>query len=81
MPSDVRTTTPSRLNKSGPKKLTKGPCMAEPSAGIWDSEMMASEKPPLFRMTATMTAMMPSSMTMPWMKSFMTVAMYPPSTT
>ena len=55
--------------------------MAEPSAGIWDSEMMASEKPPLFRMTATMTAMMPSSMTMPWMKSFITVAMYPPSTT
>ena len=46
-----------------------------------ESCVMASEKPPLFSMTATMTATMPTSMTMPWMKSFMTVAMYPPTTT
>jgi hypothetical protein len=49
--------------------------MALPSAGIWESWVMASENPPFDRMTATMTAVIPSNMTMPWMKSFMTVAM------
>ncbi len=75
MPSDVSTTTPSRLNKSGPKKLTNGPAIDDPSAEICDSCTTASEKPPLLITTATITAVMPSSITMPWMKSFITVAM------
>ena len=61
--------------------LTNGPAISEPSAGISDSVVMASENPPLFRITAQMTATMPTSITIPCRKSFMTVAMYPPSTT
>ena len=67
--------TPMRSGRFGPKKLTNGPAISDPSAGMSESVVMASVKPPLFTSTATMTAMMPNSMTMPWMKSFMTVAM------
>ena len=67
--------TPMRSGRFGPKKLTNGPAISLPSAGMRESVVMASVKPPLFTNTATMTATMPSSMTMPWMKSFMTVAM------
>ena len=42
---------------------------------------MACMKPPLSPKTAAMTATMPTSMMMPWRKSFTTVAMYPPTTT
>ena len=55
--------------------LTNGPAICEPSAGICDSVVIASLKPPLFRITAAMTATMPNSMTMPCRKSFITVAM------
>ena len=75
MPRLVSTMTPMRSGRFGPKKLTKGPAIWESSAGMSDSVAMASVKPPLFTNTATMTATMPSSMTMPWMKSFITVAM------
>ena len=75
MPRLVRMMTPMRSGRFGPKKLTNGPAISDPSAGMSESDVMASVKPPLFTSTATMTATMPSSMTMPWMKSFMTVAM------
>ena len=75
MPKLVSTMTPMRSGRFGPKKLTNGPAISLPSAGMSDSLVRASVKPPLFTSTATMTATMPSSMTMPWMKSFITVAM------
>ena len=75
MPRLVSTMTPMRSGRFGPKKLTNGPAISEFSAGISDNVVSASVKPPLFTNTATMTATMPNSMTMPWMKSFMTVAM------
>ena len=55
--------------------LVNAPSSAVPSAGICESWMMASANPPLPASTAAMTATMPTSITMPWMKSFITVAM------
>ena len=68
-------TTPSRFRGSGPNMLTNAPSMGESSEGMVESWLMASVKPPLFASTATMTATMPSNMTMPCRKSFITVAM------
>ena len=75
MPRLVRITTPSRFSGSGPNMLTNAPSMVDKSDGMRDNSLMASVNPPLFTSTATMTATMPSNMTMPCRKSFMTVAM------
>ena len=74
--------TPKRFSGSGPNMLTNGPDMSGASSeDICESSIIAGMKPPLFESTATITATMPTSMTMPCRKSFITVAMYPPRTT
>ncbi len=48
MPKLVSTMTPMRSGRFGPKKLTNGPAISLPSAGMSDSVVRASVKPPLF---------------------------------
>ena len=78
MPREVRITTPKRLMGSGPKKELKMPGTVPlpivPSVAA-DSPLREAMKPPLLLITAQMTATMPNSMMMPWMKSFTAVAM------
>ena len=70
-----------RLKKSGPKNDVRGPLISVPGSWICERLMTACDMPPWLAMTPTITATMPISMIMPWTKSFITVAMYPPSTT
>ena len=68
--------TPRRFNGSGPNMLTNGPAMSgAKSEDICESSVIAGMKPPLLNRTATMTAIMPTNMTIPCKKSFITVAM------
>ena len=84
VPREVRMITPSRFKGSGPKKDVKAPgcpIVTSTSLGIRAILPTASMKPPWPERTAAMTATMPASMMMPWIKSLMAVAMYPPSIT
>ena len=56
--------TPTRLKRSGPNIDTNAPCICVPSAGIWERDTIASEKPPCPERTTATTATMPMSMTM-----------------
>ena len=76
VPREVRSTTPSRVSGSGPKKEVNAP--ESPSFvadGICERARWASMKPPLSFSTAAMTSTMPTSMMRPWMKSLIAVAM------
>ena len=76
MPSEVSSTTPSRFRGSGPKKEAKTPGMSETAGSLtWASPSRAARNPPWLLRTARITAQMPKSMMMPWMKSLMAVAM------
>ena len=74
MPSEVRMITPSKLSASGPNIEVNGPAMALPSAGICERFTIAVAIPPWPFNTAKITAMIPMSMIVPWMKSFQTEA-------
>ena len=73
MPRLVRITTPSRLTGSGPKKeaYTPGTLL---SPFTWASFSRAARKPPWLWSTARITAAIPASMMIPWIKSLMAVA-------
>ena len=76
MPKEVRMTTHSRFSGSGPKNEAKAPGMEETaSSSTWASFSTEERKPPFWLSTARMTATMPTSMMMPWIKSLMAVAM------
>ena len=77
MPREVSITTNSRNMGSAPRKEA----YCQPPVGPVASRSMARDRPPLSPRTAAMTATMPKSMMMPWMKSFQAVAMYPPRIT
>ena len=70
-------TTNSRNRGSAPRKEA----YCQPPAGPVASFSIARARPPLSPSTAAITATMPKSMMMPWMKSFQAVAMYPPRMT
>ena len=74
MPRLVRSTTPSRLTGSGPKKEAYTPGTPL-SPWTLASFSRAARKPPWVCSTAPITATMPASMMMPWIKSLMAVAM------
>ena len=82
MPREVRITTNRRFRGSGPKKDAKVPGAVETvSSVILARPSRAAMKPPLLFSTAAMIVLMPKSMMIPWMKSLMAVAMYPPAMT
>ena len=82
MPREVRITTNSRFSGSGPKKEAKIPGVeATVSSVTFARPSSAAIKPPLLFNTAAMIVAMPPSMMMPWMKSLMAVAIYPPAMT
>ena len=68
-------TTPSRFTGSGPKNEANAPFIVvvagSETAARFD---MACTRPPWLCRTAAMTAQMPKSMMMPWMKSLIAVA-------
>ena len=68
-------TTPRRFSGSGPKNDTNAPCIpAATSEGCCESVVRACMKPPLLLRTVAITATIPKSITIPWIKSFATVA-------
>ena len=76
MPRLVSRTTPNRFTGSGPKKEANTPGTLDTAASCtWASASMEAVNPPLAASTASTTATMPTSMMMPWMKSFTAVAM------
>ena len=76
MPRLVRIITQKRLKGSGPKKEAKMPGVFDTAgSSIRARPSSAAMKPPWPFSTAAMTATMPKSMMMPWMKSFTAVAM------
>ena len=75
MPREVSSTTPSRFTGSGPKKEANTPGAEETAGSLtWASPSRAARNPPWLLRTARITAQMPKSMMMPWMKSLMAVA-------
>ena len=77
-------TTPSRFKGSGPKNEVYAPgCprVAGTSLGIWASFPTAAVKPPWPFNTLAIMATIPASMIIPWIKSLIAVAMYPPRIT
>ena len=82
MPREVRITTKSRFRGSGPRKEAKIPGVEETVSSVTLARpSRASIRPPLLFSTAAMTVAMPPSMIIPWRKSLMAVAMYPPAIT
>ena len=77
MPSDVSITTPISANISGPKKDVYTPLNSVPPAVVTlccESFAIVSVRPPFTCITATITATMPASITIPCIKSFIAVA-------
>ena len=78
----MRITTPSKLSGSGPKKELNAPgAVLTLSSVTFARPLSASIKPPLLPSTAAITATMPISIIMPWIKSLIAVAIYPPAIT
>ena len=68
--------TQNRENGSGPKKDANTPGVVDVEASsTLASPSMAAIKPPFELSTARITATIPKSITIPWIKSFMAVAM------
>ena len=77
-------TTPSRFTGSGPKKAVKAPGWPRVGGGVareLGQLVNGVHKPALAERTAAMTMTIPKSMIIPWIKSLMAVAMYPPRMT
>ena len=74
--------TPSRFKGSGPKNELNTPGAEDTDGSLtWDKAFNAPMNPPLMESTAPIMATIPKIMMMPWMKSFMAVAIYPPAMT
>ena len=76
----MRITTKRRLSGSGPRNDVKMPGVGSPPGiiagpGMRARPSIAAASPPLDASTAQITAAMPTSITRPWMKSLMAVAM------